>query len=539
MYIVKVVPLKRRIPGGELSYITKSKVDVGSVIFVPIKNKQEQGLVIESSPAVEAKEFLKSLNYKLIKLEEVTIVSKINKKYIEAIQDFATYSIADFKDVLYKILNKTNFKNPKELNPLITITTKEIKNSDIVSFHAFFALLNTKNTTIKKIRILNPESFSIYGINILGFDLLPLFFFMQNKFGFEIEFDSSVNRLRWSEWNVSIPKRPKSEGKLAIISRSLEKHTTKSDPLTKEIVDYFKKQPKDKKILILASSKNIATRTMCSDCHQYHKCDTCDGFLVLAKNSRIYARKYGIAGEYIYVCPNCDYAENSIIKCRNCDSWNMTALGYGSEKIEEFIKNNLPKFYVHNEHSSKSIKNKKIIQESGGILIDRFNSVYELDSFDLVIVPSLSAYIYNSSFESGETIRNIVTSAENLAEKVIIQTMQDEEADFLSEENTVWLKKEISDRQELHYPPYDRHVIIKLDALASKSPKLANAIENIIKKHSIANTVSKNKDLVGLITISASFDRMDWSISPLKSKTPKLIFKEILPFLKYIQITVM
>ncbi len=541
MYITKVVPLKRRIPGGELSYISKSKIEVGSILYVPIKSKDEVAVVVESNSVVKSKEFLKSLKYSLVTIKNTEIKYRLDKKLIKAIYNFSVYSIQDFNDVVFKLFNKTNFDKSPDIKNLgninISTNSSNLKNN-IYSFHTFLSIFTKPKLQLKSITIINPELFSIYGINILGFDILPLFLFIKEKFELNIIFNSKTERLRWNSWKIKNIYEKENLGKLGIVDRSAEKHGNKSNPIAEETLEYIKKQDNSKKILILSSSRNIATRSMCSDCHAFHKCPKCDHFLTLVKNNRSYAKKYGIAGEYIYICNNCSFAETSIIKCRTCDSWNLTALGYGAEKIEEFLKQNLKGFKIYNSHTSKSIKSEKSFAESGGIMISGFNSIYEKENIDIVLIPSLSVYLYNSSFESGETVHNIIKTARSVSERVIVQAMRKEEIDFINKDSDKWKETELKDRQDLMYPPYARYIAVRLDTISSNNTRFIESISQILKKNSINNSVETSRDTLGAVSIYASFKLTKWNTKEDSLDEAESLTRLLIPFLKHVKIEV-
>ena len=143
MYLITVIPTKRKIPDGELFYISSDQLTVGTIIDVPIKKSFEKALIIEQKNVVEAKSYIKSLPWKLVKIDSTQNKIIFKKEIIETINDFSSYAMVDkdkivrscFKEIKLN-KNKTN-NNSKKL--IITNNTKDIGNFDQSSNVANYA----------------------------------------------------------------------------------------------------------------------------------------------------------------------------------------------------------------------------------------------------------------------------------------------------------------------------------------------------------------------------------------------------------------
>ena len=68
MHVVTVVPIVRGTPIEELSYYTVRAVSVGDIVTVPIRNKDQKGLVVKVDTVEDTKAQLRSQDFTLQKL---------------------------------------------------------------------------------------------------------------------------------------------------------------------------------------------------------------------------------------------------------------------------------------------------------------------------------------------------------------------------------------------------------------------------------------------------------------------------------------
>ena len=557
MYLITVIPTKRKIPDGELFYISSDQLTVGTIIDVPIKKIFEKALIIEQKNVIEAKSYIKSLPWKLVKIDSTQNKIIFKKEIIETINDFSSYAMVDkdkivrscFKEIKLN-KNKTN-NNSKKL--IITNNTKDIGNFDQssnVANYASFLSFFKEDSNINEILIDNPEKLSFYSINYLGFDATVFIVLLAKKLKIKILFNSQNTRLRYSEWKIKNKnqKQINTKNNLRIISRTNEKNEEKAYPINKDIFNVIlKATTKNEKIIIISPTKNFSPKTICGDCGQTHNCPNCNNPLKLVTNNRNYAKKYGISGNYIFVCNICQNAYNSIAKCVNCDSWNLTPLGYGIDRIYENLINNINKESTIPTKLKNKIYNfsERVLQkelkkwnEQGGIIIGTLNLINEINDCDICIVPSLGALLYSENFESIEQARDILEYAKHCNHGMIVSVMQDEEKQFLEINKNTWQEQELKDRKDLHYPPYARYVIFTLDPYASKAEKIQKEIIKILENTQTILGIEIKKNNLGQIKIHTSFPTNNWSINNDDYTLPKKIANNLLPFLKYLKVEV-
>lgn len=545
MYLIKVIPITRKINVDELSYFSSEKIEVGAIIEIPIRKKQDLGIVVFCDVVKNQKNHIKTLNYKLIHLDDIKLKMIISKDVVSCIYDFCEYSLIEVPTLLRIIFGKSKIKNNKL--ETITITSSTEKNKDTIPFHSFFFLLNKENiNNIKKIIVKDPQKLSNYGLSLFNFDPLPLIVKISKALNLELEFVSNYTNLRYSEWDIKYSplknENNATKNKLLILNRENENHTLKANPFSKEVLEYIKKNYKTKKILILGGKKNMSTNTICGDCSSFHTCSKCHKNLTLLKNNKNYIQKYKLGGDYIYVCTECSTGEPSLVKCKNCDSWNLVPIGYGTERILNEIKSIIPEsseIYIYDLSANISSKKINAWQENNGILVTRLNYLNEVPKSDVLIILSLGFLLNQEIFEANENTKNIMNNLDKITEKTIINILHKEEEDFINLDYKKWLKEEKKFREDLSYPPYARYLVIKFNVYISQNLKLSSKIIDEVKKLAIPNTVTTKKDINGQITLYASFNKDKWNLDSKGLETPRLLIDKIYLFKKYLEFNVL
>lgn len=543
MYLIRVIPLKRKIPGGELSYVSKDSYKKGSLISVPLKNSTETALVISCKKVSEEKSYIKSLPFKLLNIRRTDETSELPAAIVDVLEKFSIYSLSPLDAIVRALFGKSK-KSPKidekNFDGILAISSREKKG--MISFHSCIGFFLKGRPKIREIFIDEPEKLSDYGLMYLGFDpvVLLISFAKELKIPFRL---SSFSRIRYKEFfpesvklGVGAATKPDN---LFIVSRQEESHEEKALALSPLLYDELARQAKNnKRILCIATTKGFSPKTSCADCGTVHACQNCKNPLRLVKNGRKYAGVYGITGEYLYVCLQCKIAETAYAKCRNCDSWHLIPLGYGTERIKENLEALLPKKKIYDFTERVSVKEKKAWDTDGGVCIANLETMRDIDTADICIVPSLAGILYGQSFEAAEKARHLLKYAENCQDKMIVFTMQDLERGFLMMPQKEWQKNEEEDRKAFHYPPYARYLSLALDPYASKADSIKNAIQEILKKHALSNSVTSETNSLGQITLAASFDLQNWSIANNEFGAAEALSIALTPFEKHVAVKI-
>lgn len=104
MYVIEVIPLKRGIPTESLSYYSSVTYKQGTLLKVPLRNKETTALVISSKPVSAAKTALKTATFSLRKLPEQKNTAAIPQTLITTCEKVATVVPASIGAILFAIL---------------------------------------------------------------------------------------------------------------------------------------------------------------------------------------------------------------------------------------------------------------------------------------------------------------------------------------------------------------------------------------------------------------------------------------------------
>lgn len=94
-------------------------------------------------------------------------------------------------------------------------------------------------------------------------------------------------------------------------------------------------------VFLFTVRKGLAGFTVCNDCGHTLLCKNCNVPIVLYGSKQNTATK--INKERIFMCNKCGEKESASAKCPKCDSWNLTPLGIGTDKVTEEVKDLFPK----------------------------------------------------------------------------------------------------------------------------------------------------------------------------------------------------
>lgn len=91
MKILSVIPLKKSILRGNLTYFSNLDISVGSIVSIPLRNKKTLGLVVATEDLSQEKSNIKKMNFNLKKITETKGSSVFLSEYFETIFDTSKY----------------------------------------------------------------------------------------------------------------------------------------------------------------------------------------------------------------------------------------------------------------------------------------------------------------------------------------------------------------------------------------------------------------------------------------------------------------
>lgn len=104
MKIISVIPLKRGILKGDLTYFTGFDVSPGNIVSVPMRNKKILALVTSVEELKEAKSNVKGMNFNLRKVAETKGHSIFLPEFFDTIFDTSKYFAQDRNNVLASLI---------------------------------------------------------------------------------------------------------------------------------------------------------------------------------------------------------------------------------------------------------------------------------------------------------------------------------------------------------------------------------------------------------------------------------------------------
>lgn len=259
-----------------------------------------------------------------------------------------------------------------------------------------------------------------------------------------------------------------------------------SDTLEKQIIETLNR---NEQIILLLNRRGYSTVVTCKDCGYVHKCNACDIPLTYHKSSNTMR------------CHYCGYGDRLLKKCPNCGSENINSFGIGTEKLEQYIKDNFKKAKVirmDNDTTSKKGSHEKIINsfknEEYNVLIGTQMIAKGLDFPKVTLVgvingdASLNIPDYRSAERTFDLLNQVAGRAgrNKLEGNVIIQGFNIEHYSikYASTHNyNDFYEEEMKLRKLLKYSPYYNISTIKItskkyEEISNEAQKIINHLNN-------------------------------------------------------------
>ena len=285
--------------------------------------------------------------------------------------------------------------------------------------------------------------------------------------------------------NVSMPEIRIVD--MRIKSILLPNNSKYSIPLTSMIQQTLNK---DEQILLFQNRRGYSPTMVCNKCGWHSQCPNCDVSMTYHK----YTNELK--------CHYCGHRENVPGTCPQCGSANLVFLGYGTEKIENELKNIFPDAKVRRmDMDTVRTKNdvEKIMAEFEAKQIDilvgtqMITKGLDFDHIGLVGVIDIDRLMQFPDFRANERAFQLVLQVGGRAGRrkkqgmVIIQTHYPGHPminDILNTDYFSFIDRELSERKIFNYPPFTRLIeIIIMHKKPDKCSKAAFKLANELKIH--------------------------------------------------------
>ena len=230
--------------------------------------------------------------------------------------------------------------------------------------------------------------------------------------------------------------------------------------------------------LVYLNRRGFAPALFCGDCGHTFGCPNCSAKMVLHQRARQLR------------CHHCDHREPIPFKCPDCGNQDLTAVGHGTQRVEETLRAFLPKAaVVRVDRDSTAHKNdwadlyRRIADNEIDILVgtQMLAKGHDFARLNLVIVLNADGSLYSADFRAPERLFAELMQVSGRAGradkpgKVLIQTQLPEHPVFAAvkaQNYAVFAENELNERQMFAMPPFGFQTAVRADA-----PRVADALE--------------------------------------------------------------
>ncbi len=227
-----------------------------------------------------------------------------------------------------------------------------------------------------------------------------------------------------------------------------------SDEAEKTIREAVKSK---KQIFLFTLRRGLGSITLCNDCGETLLCDMCSSPVQLLLNKD---------GERIFKCSRCKRTKDAGTLCPTCGSWNLIALGIGTDRVYEELRErfpDVPLFRIDKDITKTDVSARKAMREfrktKGAILLGTEMAFFYLDEkVDYSAIISFDSLFSLPSFRIHEKILQLYLALHSFTDKkMIIQTKnpREEIVSAIKHGNALnWYRNEIKMREQAQYPPF-------------------------------------------------------------------------------------
>jgi primosomal protein N' (replication factor Y) len=222
----------------------------------------------------------------------------------------------------------------------------------------------------------------------------------------------------------------------------------------------------NERLFLFGARKGYAGSTVCADCGEIVRCNNCGAPVAVYMLN---------ADEGYFYCNKCGERRDAKERCAVCDSWNLTMLGVGVERIEDELRKRFPDiqaFRLDKESVSTEKKALEIAEKfretPGSILVGtELALIYMREIAENAAVVSIDTLFAVPDFRINEKLFHILLQIRSLAEKrFVIQTRNIGEKIFqyAVQGNLMdFYRDEIAMRKQFQYPPWSLFVKVSLE----------------------------------------------------------------------------
>ncbi len=227
--------------------------------------------------------------------------------------------------------------------------------------------------------------------------------------------------------------------------------------------------------LLFLNRRGFSTFVKCEDCGHVEKCPRCDITLTFHRT------------DFTMRCHYCNHQKKAPDQCPNCHGFRFTYKGAGTQKIEDELKRDFPNASMERmdlDSTTKKGAHRRLLSDFGkkkfGVLVGTQMITRGLDFPDVTLVGVISADMGLDlpDFRSKEKTFQLLTQVAGRAGRgdregeVVVQTYYPEDWAIklaASHDFEEFYRRELEQRRELGYPPFNHLILLVFSGRTSKS----------------------------------------------------------------------
>ncbi|MDO4247918.1 MAG: primosomal protein N' [Neisseria sp.] len=224
--------------------------------------------------------------------------------------------------------------------------------------------------------------------------------------------------------------------------------------------------------LVYLNRRGFAPALFCGDCGHIFGCPRCSAKMVLHQRVRQLR------------CHHCDFRQAIPRKCPDCGNQDLTAVGHGTQRVEETLKSFLPQAtVVRVDRDSTARKNdwERLYRDIADNRIDVLVGTqmlakgHDFARLNLVVVLNADGSLYSADFRAPEKLFAELMQVAgragraDAAGRVLIQTQLPEHPVFAAvqaQDYPAFAAHELAERKMFGMPPFGFQAAVRADAVA-------------------------------------------------------------------------
>ena len=254
-------------------------------------------------------------------------------------------------------------------------------------------------------------------------------------------------------------------------------------------------------VLIFLNRRGFASSLICKTCGWISNCDRCDALMTVHKNPlKLH-------------CHHCESQKNYPEQCISCGSDDFLTYGYGTERIEEFLRKSFPEYKTLRIDSDSTRKKDSMdnylheIKKGEPMILlgtQLLAKGHHFPNVTLVGILDADSGLFSADFRGSERVAQLMTQVSGRAGRdkkpgrVVLQSYCPDHPqieEIISGSYEKFAKKLLEDRKASKVPPFAFHA--KLYAESPKSLVSRDFIRGLLKKTPLSENLRKDIRMVG------------------------------------------